>query len=195
MRWSRCRNGWRDQTFFTPPVTVAIVIIYNCVTLRVWIWLSLCVSVFVVTQCFQSFSNLMWFWTWAKRFSGGSDRCLRVAFQLSHEDSWPLSAAFFFLFFFIITYNNNKCAIPAGYSIVSGPFFHIFSVCHSARHTNIVSPVGFPRLQYTSSPFPRNPLHPSFSVCFHSSLMGLAAAPDYMFQWLRWQVALKTEPI
>lgn len=33
------------------------------------------------------------------------------------------------------------------------------------------------------------------SVCFHSSVMGLVAAPDYMFPVLRWQVVFKVGPI
>lgn len=31
----------------------------------------------------------------------------------------------------------------------------------------------------------------SFSICFHSSVMGLVAAPDYMFVLLQWQVVFK----
>lgn len=92
---------------------------------------------------------------------------------------------------FIFSRNNNKkcvcvCVAPAGHRLISISVFLLsqFALFHSTTATSCIYFFFLFLLSLFLSPF-------SFSICFHSSVMGLVAAPDYMFVLLQWQVVFK----
>lgn len=78
------------------------------------------------------------------------------------------------------------CVAPAGHRLISISVFLLsqFALFHSTTATSCIYFFFF-------FCFPHFSLHFSFSICFHSSVMGLVAAPDYMFVLLQWQVVFK----
>lgn len=80
------------------------------------------------------------------------------------------------------------CVAPAGHRLISISVFLLsqFALFHSTTATSCIY---FFFCFFCFSSFLS--LHFSFSICFHSSVMGLVAAPDYMFVLLQWQVVFK----